>query len=134
MSVVLSISSHVVRGTVGASLAGFVLQRIGHKVWTVPTVVWDHHPGFGRPSGLIPTGEQMASLLADLRAPEQAVRTDMILTGYFANEGQIEAVADHVRALRDAGHSMCFVCDPVCGALGLRFERQEEDRGHSLYI
>ena len=97
---ILSISSRVVRGTVGNSLASFVLQRMGHAVWDVPTVVWDHHPGFGRPAGFALTGAQIATLLADFRLPEQAARTRLVASGYFASADQIDAVRDHILALR----------------------------------
>jgi pyridoxine kinase len=115
MPTLLSISSHVIRGTVGGTLAAFVMRCIGQTVWEVPTVVWDHHPGLGKPSGLTLTGGQITALLADFQAPAQAAETALIVTGYFANRGQIDAAADHVRTLRAAGHGVRVCCDPVCG-------------------
>jgi pyridoxine kinase len=112
---ILSISSHVVRGMVGNTLATFVLQRMGHAVWTVPTVIWDRHPGFGRPSGLALTGEQMVGLLAGFQAPAQAADTVLVISGYFANRGQIDAVRDHILALREQGFRPLYCCDPICG-------------------
>lgn len=115
MTQILSISSRVVRGTVGNSLAAFVLQRMGHAVWDVPTVVWDHHPGFGRPTGLTLTGDQLTSLLDDLREPPRAVATTHVVTGYFASRDQIASVRQHLIGLEAAGSDPFYCCDPVCG-------------------
>ncbi len=112
---ILTLSSRVARGTVGNTLASFVLQRMGHAVWDVPTVVWDHHPGFGRPAGLALTGAQIATLLADFRLPQQAARTRLVSSGYFAAPDQIDAVRAHILALRVLGHGAAYCCDPICG-------------------
>lgn len=115
MSTILAISSRVVRGTVGNALATFVLQRMGHEVWDVPTVIWDHHPGYGKPSGLVLTGAQIATLVADLRLPETVAETGMVLSGYFANRDQIDAVAAHIRAVKASMPGVKYCCDPICG-------------------
>ena len=44
---VLSISSHVARGSVGNRAMVFALERLGFTVWAVPTVLLPHHPGHG---------------------------------------------------------------------------------------
>lgn len=115
MATILSLSSRVVRGMVGNALAGFVLQRLGHTVWEVPTVLWDRHPGLGKPTGIVLTGEHLRGLLTDFRAPGQAAATGMVLSGYFAGADQIEAVHDHLLALRAQGRAPLFFCDPICG-------------------
>ena len=112
---VLAISSRVVRATVGHTLASFVLQRMGLAVWDVPTVLWDHQPGFGRPAGFALTGTQIATLLADFRRPEQAARTRLVSSGYFASADQVDAVHDHILALRVQGFEAAYCCDPICG-------------------
>jgi len=43
----LSIQSLVAYGHVGNSAATFPLQRLGHEVWPVPTVVFSNHTGYG---------------------------------------------------------------------------------------
>ncbi len=42
---VLSIQSEVVTGHVGNAAARFALQRLGHEVWAVPTVLLSSHAG-----------------------------------------------------------------------------------------
>ena len=66
---VLVISSHVVRGSVGAR-AAFALERLGHRTWTLPTVVLPWHPGHGRAHRMVPAEGDFAALCDDLaRAP-----------------------------------------------------------------
>ena len=43
----LSIQSSVAYGHVGNSAATFPLQRLGHEVWPVHTVVFSNHTGYG---------------------------------------------------------------------------------------
>ncbi len=63
------VSSHVVRGSVGGR-AGFVLERLGHRVWTLPTVQLPWHPGHGKGHRIIPTEADFAAMVDDLcRAP-----------------------------------------------------------------
>lgn len=115
MTTVLSISSRVVRGHVGNAAAGFALQRLGHTVWEAPTVVWDRHPGFGRPSGVLLEGGQLAELLAAVSRAPLAGRIGLVATGYFASVAQIEVVAAAIDAIRAAGGRPLVCCDPVCG-------------------
>ena len=46
MAKVLSISSQVVYGHIGNSAAAFVLQRMGHDVMAVPTIILSNRPGY----------------------------------------------------------------------------------------
>jgi pyridoxine kinase len=43
---ILSIQSSVAYGHVGNSAATFPLQRLGHEVWPVHTVVLSNHTGY----------------------------------------------------------------------------------------
>ena len=45
--VVLSISSHVARGSIGNRAMVFALESLGFTVIAVPTVLLPHHPGHG---------------------------------------------------------------------------------------
>ena len=40
---ILSIQSHVVYGHVGHQASTFPLQRLGHEVWSLPTVLYSNH-------------------------------------------------------------------------------------------
>ena len=108
---VLSISSQVVFGPVGNSASVPGLQRAGHEVLAVPTVVWPHHPGFGAPQGCEVPGEQLAVMLDGLTRAGALDRLDGLLSGYFRTSGQIDAVV----ALKKKHHPGLYLCDPVIG-------------------
>ena len=45
MARILAISSQVVRGHVGLSAIVPALQRLGHEVLPIPTIILSNHPG-----------------------------------------------------------------------------------------
>ena len=65
---VLSIQSQVVYGHVGNSAAAFVLQRQGHAVWQVPTVLFSNHLGKPTFRGRDVPAEQARDLIQGLSA------------------------------------------------------------------
>lgn len=115
MTVVLSISSRVVRGHVGNSAAAFALQRLGNEVWEVPTLVWNHHPGHGPPRGIRLSADDLGALLARFAEPPWAHEIGLVLTGYMAGSDQVAAVAAFLGALRRQGCTPIVGVDPICG-------------------
>src|SRR5215212_8712048 len=82
----LSIQSSVAYGHVGNSAAVFPLQRLGHEVWPVSTVVFSNHTGYGAWRGpLLPPGD-----IADV-------------------------ILDAVARVRAANPRATYTCDPVMG-------------------
>jgi pyridoxine kinase len=53
---ILSIQSAVAYGHVGNSAAVFPLQRLGHEVWPVHTVLFSNHTGYGAWRGPVVAG------------------------------------------------------------------------------
>ena len=112
---ILSISSRVVRGHVGNSAAAFALQRLGLEVFEVPTLVWNHHPGHGRPKGLVMAPGDLAGLLERFAEGPWGLEIGMVVTGYLANPAQVSVVAEAIARLKALDPSVFYVCDPVCG-------------------
>lgn len=112
---VLSISSHVVRGTVGNRAAALALEILGHPVWSVPTVMLPWHPGWGRATRIVPDEAGFQALVDDLCRAEWLPEIGGILTGYFGSAAQVEASARLVEAVRRANPDVVFLCDPVIG-------------------
>ncbi|MEL7542245.1 MAG: pyridoxal kinase [Pseudomonadota bacterium] len=115
MSVVLSISSQVVRGSVGNSVTSFALQRLGQTVWQIPTVLFSNHPGLGDVAGRTMPVEEVRALWRGLADKGWASRIDAVLSGYIADAevaGVVAEIADTVKAARaDA----TYLCDPAIG-------------------
>jgi len=114
---VAAISSLVMRGAVGLRAIGFALERRGHTVWPVPTVVMPWHPGFG-PSTRTPAAA-LAKQLAELG--QHAGALDAVLTGYFASADDVAAAATFLDTVRAARPDALFVVDPVTGDEGGRY-------------
>ncbi|MEM0907365.1 MAG: PfkB family carbohydrate kinase [Pseudomonadota bacterium] len=108
---VAAISSWVMRGTIGLRAIGFVLERRGHTVWSVPTVTLPWHPGLG-PSTKAPQ-EVLPAQLGELAANPHAL--DGILTGYFVSAEQVMAAAAFIDAVRRVREDVCVLVDPIIG-------------------
>ena len=121
-SAVLVVSSQVARGAIGARAAVFALERLGLTTWLVPTVWMPWHPGHGRSTRIAADGEAFATALAEIGESERAGEIGTIVTGYFADPLQIEAVARLVERLRLVTPGLRLVVDPVIGD------------GHALYV
>ncbi len=110
------ISSHVARGSVGNRAAVFALEALGLSVVAVPTVVLPWHPGHGHPTRRMALPDAgFAQLMDDLSAGPFAGEITAVLSGYFASEGQVAAVASAVSALKQRRPDLVYLCDPVIG-------------------
>ncbi|BBE73480.1 pyridoxal kinase [Oharaeibacter diazotrophicus] len=117
---VLVVSSHVVRGSVG-SRAGFALERLGHRTWTLPTVVLPWHPGHGRAHRLVPAAADFAALCDDLCRAPWLGRIGAVMTGYLGAADQAEPLARLIRAVKAANPAALAVIDPVSGDDGATY-------------
>ena len=114
---VLVISSHVVRGSVGAR-AAFALERLGHRVWTLPTVVLPWHPGHGRAHRVVFSPEDFDALCADLARAPWLAEVGAVMTGYLGASAQAVAIARLIDAVKAANPSAVALVDPVMGDEG----------------
>lgn len=114
---VIVLSSFVARGSVGAR-AAFALERLGHRVWTLPTVLMPWHPGHGRAHRMPVPEADFAALCADLGRAPWLAEVGGIITGYLGSAGQAEAAAGLVAALKAANPSALHLADPVIGDAG----------------
>lgn len=124
---VLAINSQVARGSIGGRAGLFALERLGHSVWFVPTVILPWHPGHGRASRVAIADADVAALLADLTATEKRRDLAAVLTGYFATPAQVAAAAHAIARLKAENPALIYLCDPVMGDI-------RPDGGGGLYI
>jgi pyridoxine kinase len=114
---IIAISSHVMRGSVGNRAIVFSLETMGHPVWSMPTVILPWHPGHG-PSTRIPLpSASFAAAIDDIVGSPGVSDVKAVISGYFAEPGQVEAVARLVRALKAKNPDILYLCDPVIGDL-----------------
>lgn len=112
---VLAISSQVAYGPVGNSAAVPALEARGHEVLAVPTVVLSNHPGHGRPAGLRASAQDLAAMLAALERLGVLAGVAGVLTGYFVDGAQVEAVAAALARLKEERPQLFVLVDPVIG-------------------
>jgi pyridoxine kinase len=112
---IISISSHVARGSVGNRASSFAFETLGFPTWTVPTVILPFHPGHGLATRIETDARQFAGLLEDLANSPWTGEIAAIMTGYMANTGQIEATCALVERFRTINPDLLYLCDPVIG-------------------
>jgi pyridoxine kinase len=112
---VLAISSQVARGHIGLSAIVPALQRLGHEVWALPTVLLSNHPGHRHAAG---TRIEAAALQRMVDALEQngwLGEVDAVLTGYLPSAAHVAFAAEAVARSRAMRPGLIYLCDPVMG-------------------
>lgn len=122
---VISISSQVMRGSVGNRAAAFALETLGHPVWSVPTIVMPWHPGHGPSTRLRFDDAAFDSAMQDLSKAKWRDEVKGILSGYFGSASQVRAVASLIKTLREENPDLIYVCDPVIGDKGGLYVSEE---------
>jgi pyridoxine kinase len=112
---ILSIQSSVAYGHVGNSAATFPLQRLGHEVWPVHTVVFSNHTGYGAWGGPLLAPDDVRAVIAGIADRGVLTRCDAVLSGYLGDPGICEVVVDAVAQVKAANPFATYTCDPVMG-------------------
>lgn len=115
MTAIIAISSQVARGHVGNSATQFALQRMGHAVWALPTVVLPYHPGHGRSHAAITRPGDLDKMLKALAESRWAGEISAIVSGYLAEPEQAAAIAAFVAAIKARNDAAIYCCDPILG-------------------
>ena len=112
---ILSIQSWVSYGHVGNASAVFPLQRLGAEVWSINTVQFSNHTGYGHWTGQVYTGETIRDLIDGIAARDALPRCDAVLSGYMGDAGIGGAILHAVETVRAANPKAIYCCDPVIG-------------------
>lgn len=112
---ILSIQSEVVYGHVGQGAARFALQRLGHEVWALPTVLFSSHAGYPSVEGEIVSAARLSALLDGLAGNGWLAKCDAVLSGYLGHAEQAAVVADAVARVKRANARAVYCLDPVIG-------------------
>ena len=112
---ILSIQSWVSYGHVGNASAVFPLQRLGAEVWSINTVQFSNHTGYGHWTGQVYSGESVRELVDGIEARDVLKRCDAVLSGYMGDAAIGAAVLHAVDRVRRANPKAIYCCDPVIG-------------------
>lgn len=121
MATVLSIQSAVAEGSVGNSVAAFVLMALGHEVVRLDTVQLSNHPGHGGFAGGPVPAERLAALADGLAAHGSFGRLDAVLTGYLGSPENGPVLKSILDRAREGGGRPLIIMDPVIGDDGRIF-------------
>lgn len=115
MKTVLCISSQTVAGTIASGVNSFILQCMGHRVWTIPTSLNSNHGGHPHALREPVRDETVEGLIANLEANGWLVECDAVLTGHFSSVGQILVAQKWISLLKARNRDLIYCCDPVMG-------------------
>ncbi len=112
---ILSIQSHVAYGHAGNASAVFPLQRMGHEVWPVFTVMFSNHTGHGAWRGPIFAGNVVEDVITGIEDRGVLPECHAILSGYMGAPEIGDAILGAVEKVKTANPSALYCCDPVIG-------------------
>jgi pyridoxine kinase len=115
---VLSIQSWVACGNVGNSAALFPLQRLGCETWSLNTVAFSNHTGYGKWRGHTVPARDIAELFAGIAELGVLQRCDAVLSGFLGDAEIGPVLLDIVARTKGANPRALFCCDPVMGDHG----------------
>ncbi|WP_323760870.1 PfkB family carbohydrate kinase [Maricaulis sp.] len=125
MPMALILSSHVAASPVGGGASQRVLNGAKIDTMLVPTVLYGRHPGWGEPGGGAVEQDHFEGVLSGIADQGLLDIADLVLTGYFADVGQVfdtAAVIDVVRKGRRVNKGVIaharepmIVVDPIMG-------------------
>jgi pyridoxine kinase len=112
---ILSIQSWVSYGHVGNASAVFPLQRLGAEVWSINTVQFSNHTGYGDWTGQVYSGQSVRDLIDGIAARDAFRRCDAVLSGYVGGADIGDAILHAVALARLDNPDAVYCCDPVIG-------------------
>jgi pyridoxine kinase len=118
MPTVLSIQSWVAYGNVGNCAALFPLQRFGIETWSLNTVAFSNHTGYGKWRGAPVPTPMIASLFDGIVELGVLPRCDAVLSGYLGEVEVGPVLLDIVARVKAANPRALYCCDPVMGDVG----------------
>ena len=115
MAKILSISSQVVHGFVGHQVTQFAMQRLGHEVWCLPTVLLSNHPGHKIFGGARLTSKTLRPVLESLEFAGHLKQVDAVMTGYLPSKEHVFIALDALKMVRKLNPSAIYLYDPALG-------------------
>lgn len=112
---VLSLTSHVCYGHVGGQAMTLPLQRLGHDLSLVPTVLLSNHPAHGQAGGGPVKLVRLRDIVDNLLDQGFADDCAALHCGYLGQSGVDEIVLDALAHIRRSNPDAIFICDPVMG-------------------
>ena len=115
MARILAISSLVAHGHVGLSAIVPALNRLGHEVIALPTVLLSNHPRHAQCAFQAVAPAKLNEMLDALDGNSWLRETHAILTGYLPSAAHVRFAASAAARVSARQPQAEFFCDPVMG-------------------
>ncbi len=115
MAKVLSISSQVVHGHVGNSCTAFVMQRMGHEVLGLPTILLSNRPGYEAIAGERIDAAKLDAMLEAVASNGWLADVDAIFTGYLPTREHAGLSQKWIARIKSLNPGAIYLCDPIIG-------------------
>jgi pyridoxine kinase len=115
---ILSVQSQLVDGALGNSAAGFILARLGHEVWPLPSILLSHNPALGNAGGGPIDARLLMSVIEGLAERGRFAECSLVMSGYLGEAACVDIVLDALARAKAAHPDRWFLCDPVMGDHG----------------
>ena len=115
MARILAISSFVARGHVGLSAMLPALQRLGHEVIGLPTIVLSNHPGHATYAGAEIETERLRDMLDAIHSNGWLEGIHALITGYLPSADHVRFAAEAASRVGAASPHATYYCDPILG-------------------
>jgi pyridoxine kinase len=112
---IIVVSSFVTRGHVGLRAMVPALERLGHEVMAIPTVVLSSHAAFPKVAGSALATGVLEGIADALDANGWLSTTHAIVTGYLPTPAHVRFAAALADRVRQRTPMAKLVCDPVLG-------------------
>ncbi|RAX51248.1 bifunctional pyridoxal kinase/hydroxymethylpyrimidine kinase [Arthrobacter sp. AQ5-05] len=109
------ISSQLAFGSVGNNVVGRVIERAGHRVICIPTVMFSNLPHYHSLAGGALDDGWLGGILDDLLARAVLREAKFVCVGYLAHPGQARIIGEWFSRVREVNPGIQLVVDPAMG-------------------
>ena len=115
MARVLALSSQVCFGHIGLGATVPMLQRAGHEVIAVPTIVLSNDPNMEHVGRHEISGRMCRDVIEALHQNGLLARVEGLLIGYLPTVEHVQCAVSAIAAVREVAPNAKTVCDPIVG-------------------
>jgi pyridoxine kinase len=115
MATIIALSSLVARGKVGLRITVPALERLGHEVVALPTVLLSNHRGHRYAGGSDVDPSTLEAMVDALDANGWLATVDAILTGYLPTSAHVLFAEALIARVCEVKPDARVFCDPILG-------------------
>lgn len=115
MARIVALSSLVAHGHVGLRAMIPALERLGHEVVALSSVVLSNHAAYPHVAGTPVDPATLEKIANAIDANGWFASVQTVITGYLPTPAHVEFALSLIQRIRSRSPAMTYVCDPVLG-------------------